>query len=42
MKTIPSRVLYLLPPLNYNISREQDRREYTLVLDLDETLIHFD
>ena len=31
----------ILPPLNYGI-REENHRQYTLVLDLDETLVHFD
>jgi len=37
----PSRSTGLLPPLNYGLPPEQHRR-YTLVLDLDETLVHFD
>lgn len=32
---------YLLPPLNYGLG-EEHHRQYTLVLDLDETLVHFD
>ena len=34
------RPLFLLPPLNWK--KDDNRREYTLVLDLDETLVHFD
>ena len=33
---------FLLPPLNSTIKKEEDKREYTLVLDMDETLIHVD
>ena len=36
------RPLFLLPPLNWRCTRDEDKREYTLVLDLDETLVHFD
>lgn len=32
---------YLLPPLNFGLP-EEHHRQYTLVLDLDETLVHFD
>ena len=32
---------FFLPPLNQDVNKE-DHRDYTLVLDLDETLIHFD
>lgn len=32
---------FVLPPMNKGIP-EENRRSYTLVLDLDETLVHFD
>ena len=32
----------ILPVMNEHARTEAQRKEYTLVLDLDETLIHFD
>ena len=41
----PSRKLggvrHILPPMNKGLAQEL-HRNYTLVLDLDETLVHFD
>jgi hypothetical protein len=36
-----SAVNAILPPMNFGLAPEQQRK-YTLVLDLDETLVHFD
>jgi hypothetical protein len=33
---------FLLPAMNAFCRTEASKREYTLVLDLDETLVHFD
>ena len=37
----PKKLKSLLPPMNHG-RNEEDHKEYTLVLDLDETLVHFD